>query len=252
MDQIYREGRRPLIDFKPKALIIPVLPSKTGILNSSSTIIEMFRLDIYPTVLVTLSGTYSGLTIKFQMSSDNGATWFGIQYYDVTDGQAYQANVTFSPVANTNYAFLLNLHGGNAVRIVATAYTSGSAFVRMTADNNPFAFSVANSSIAQSNKNKNGTSSLTNATQPILYTVTSGKTLYIKSLTIALLSPTAGETDLFDTNQNQPIFRSQWDATANNQKTFNFDPPLIFTNSVNWNTSVGTTTAVWSFQAYEL
>lgn len=96
-------------------------------------------------ITVTFSGTYAGVNATFEVSDDSGTTWFSIQGQRVENGFA-EATTGVLP-ANTIRAWNFSMLGYDRFRVRATAFTSGSATVRI--DPGTMAFQPVVSAIIQ-------------------------------------------------------------------------------------------------------
>ena len=78
------------------------------------------------TVLVTLNGTYT-LTVTFE-GTDDGTTWYPVQAAQVNANTIATTHST----ANATQAYEFSCHAFQYVRVRCSAYTSGTANVRIT------------------------------------------------------------------------------------------------------------------------
>jgi hypothetical protein len=101
----------------------------------------------YGNASITISGTYAGVAIVFEASDNSGTTYFPIQAQRESDGQVVAADVLAS---NASVMYCVDLPGTTNVRVRATAYTSGTANVRITPGGMPFmpTVSVGNATYA--------------------------------------------------------------------------------------------------------
>jgi hypothetical protein len=83
----------------------------------------------YGNATITVSGTYAGVSFVFEASDNSGTTYFPVQVQRETDGQVVLGD---TPAANASLIYLMDLPGYTTVRVRATAFTSGSAAVRIS------------------------------------------------------------------------------------------------------------------------
>jgi hypothetical protein len=88
----------------------------------------------YTKVLVTLHGTYAGVTFGFSLSDDGGTTYYPIEAM-TTDFQSI--GTSFTPATNATVAYYVQIGGADHLQVLASAYTSGTANVRITPVNDP-------------------------------------------------------------------------------------------------------------------
>lgn len=80
-------------------------------------------------MLVVLSGTYAGITFTFEASID-GTQYFKVAVMDLVTGGIVAGGTAISPTDNAEYAWLVpNAFGYSNVRMVVSAYTSGTGAV---------------------------------------------------------------------------------------------------------------------------
>lgn len=87
-------------------------------------------------VTVTFTGTYAGVNATFQVSPDAGTTWYATQGQRIDSGVA--ESTTGVLPANTTRAWNFSMLGYNRFRVLATAYTSGTASVSIIPGTMPF------------------------------------------------------------------------------------------------------------------
>ena len=108
----------------------------TGSITTSSTTIATGDISTYGAVAISISGTYAGVNLTFEASLDSGTTWIGVEGVrsDSTAGEGTTGVLT----ANTTRLWSVNTVGGcyTNVRVRSTAFTSGSASVRIIATKN--------------------------------------------------------------------------------------------------------------------
>jgi hypothetical protein len=101
----------------------------TGTITSSTGVVSANVVG-YPTVNFTIHGTYAGVNVTFEASDDN-TNWYPIQCArsDSTANELTSGVLT----ANTLRAWSANIIGFSYFRVRATAWTSGTATINLTA-----------------------------------------------------------------------------------------------------------------------
>lgn len=113
------------------------LSAVTGNITSNSSTVSVTTTDA-AVVGVTISGTYGGVNMTFEGSDDGGTTWYAVQAVRMDSNTAETAS---GALTNTSRAWRLNCFTFNAVRVRATAWTSGTAVIDLTPS--PYAVEVA-------------------------------------------------------------------------------------------------------------
>ena len=101
----------------------------------SSTDIVVTPVNTCPGVLVSITGTYSGLTVNFEMSDDP----FQMIWYATTctRNDSITTNETLEAVgANATQSWACPLAGASSFRVRASAFASGAANLKITQTNN--------------------------------------------------------------------------------------------------------------------
>lgn len=112
------------------------LASQTGtITTSSSTVTLQLPLaePVASTAMVTISGTYAGVSIAFE-AQDNASNWYAVEATKMDTGVSES---TRTMATNGSQAWVIGVQGFNAVRVRSTAYTSGTANVYLVAGSWP-------------------------------------------------------------------------------------------------------------------
>lgn len=112
------------------------LAAVTGNITSNSSTVQVTTTDA-AVVGVTISGTYAGVNVSFEGSDDGGTTWYAVQAVRVDSNTA---ETTSGALTNAARAWRLNCFTFNAVRVRATAFTSGTAVIDLTPS--PYAVEV--------------------------------------------------------------------------------------------------------------
>lgn len=100
--------------------------STTGTITTSTSTVTLTGLS-GGSATIFINGTYSGVTFTPEISPD-GSTWFLSTAQPVSSSTAGISS-SLSPTANSSTAYQVPLFGATAVRVRATAYTSGTANV---------------------------------------------------------------------------------------------------------------------------
>jgi hypothetical protein len=119
-----------------KVSVIGDQPATTAgtITTAASTVVA--AVTGYGNATITISGTYAGVNVTFEVSDDGGTTYFPVQVQRESDG--IPLSVSGVLTANASVMYLLSLAGVTHVRVRATAWTSGTANVRISPGSMPF------------------------------------------------------------------------------------------------------------------
>ena len=115
------------------------ITTATGTITTSSSSITSNSYSTYNGwVPVTISGTYAGVTFTIQVSTDNGTTYGAAAVWDVNNSvykMPSSGNApAITPTANATNTYLVQAppnSSGTLVKVLASAYTSGTANVRI-------------------------------------------------------------------------------------------------------------------------
>lgn len=91
----------------------------------------------YSAVTISLTGTYAGVNLKFEIS-DDGSNFYPTQ---VTRADTFQTSTTTGSLTNTTVMYNAIVAGVTNFKVTATAYGSGTANVGVTATADPMVFS---------------------------------------------------------------------------------------------------------------
>jgi hypothetical protein len=83
----------------------------------------------YGNATITISGTYAGVSIIFEVSDDGGTTYYALQAQRESDGAVFSTDTL---ATNASIAYLVDCPGVTHLRVRATAWTSGTANVRIS------------------------------------------------------------------------------------------------------------------------
>ena len=101
----------------------------TGTITTSSSAVSV-AMTGYTGVTVSVSGTYAGVNFSFQASDDGATTWYAVAAAR-SDNSAVQ---TTTGVIIANSSIMWDVYTGAVTnfRVLATAYTSGTANIHLT------------------------------------------------------------------------------------------------------------------------
>lgn len=105
----------------------------TGSIVASTTSITATTTG-YTMALVTVHGTYAGVTFGFNLSDDAGATYYPVEA--VRSDFAF-VGTSVTPGSNASAAYWVQLGGANKIQVLASAWVSGSATIGITPINDP-------------------------------------------------------------------------------------------------------------------
>lgn len=118
--------------------------STIGTITTAATVVGPLSVVQRNVITVTISGTHAGVTFVIEASDDSGTTWFPLQCINNATGQA---GSTWTPGTNAAASYDSAVGGYTNLRVRATAWTSGSAVVRMTGQS--FAYDPVVAALAQ-------------------------------------------------------------------------------------------------------
>lgn len=95
--------------------------------------------DGYGTALVSINGTYGTATAVFEVSDDNGTTWYPAI---ATRSDNTASETGYTTLTNTNRQWQIALGGNDSVRVRSTAVASGTVNVRISVVAQPNAVTV--------------------------------------------------------------------------------------------------------------
>ena len=123
----------------------PVTVKNTGNITTSSSSILSTSGNGYSWAYVTIHGTYSGISFGITASDDSGTTYYNVPVWDVQNNKYIAPGSTISPADNSSASFIVpQSSNGSIVRVLATAYTSGTGAVAISGQSNaPLMFSQA-------------------------------------------------------------------------------------------------------------
>jgi hypothetical protein len=111
----------------------------TGTITTSSSTVAASVVG-YSHVGISINGTYAGVNVTFEFSDDSGTTWYGLQ---VTRSDSSVVESTSGVLANASRAWDCTVPSCTNFRVRATAYTSGTASVRIIPSAFPSVYNIA-------------------------------------------------------------------------------------------------------------
>ena len=239
----------------------------TGTITTSSSSIVTGSLTGYPYVIVSVHGTYAGVTFGITVSDDSGTTFYNASAYDITNNKLVNS-ASITPSSNASNLYLVSIPPVTGeVKVLASAYTSGTANIRIGASVNtpPALYSNTFLTDAAGNNrgaNVNAANQLTviDQTTPAATalntysvqitskttTTPTASTAYISSITISQSVAGTAETITIQDKQGTPIVLvSALGLTALTAPvTYNFQTPVKMVSGIDiitGGTTAGTT-----------
>lgn len=108
----------------------------TGTITTATSTVTSADIGAAGNATITVNGTYAGVRLVFEVSDDAGTTWYAVGASREDNGQT--ESDTGVLVANTSRMWTTAAPGFNRLRVRATAWTSGTANVRISAGTYPF------------------------------------------------------------------------------------------------------------------
>ena len=134
------------------ATTTPVTVRNTGNITTSSSFILSTSSTGFSWALVTIHGAYSGIKFGITASDDSGTTYYNVPIWDVQNNKYIAPGSTISPADNSSASFIVPQSSNTSiVKVLATAYTSGTGYVAITGQSNSPAIlstEVNNSAVA--------------------------------------------------------------------------------------------------------
>lgn len=107
--------------------------SATGTITTSASAVSSVAANGYGGFYsVTVHGTYAGVSFGISVSDDSAVTFYPTSIYDVTAQQWLPPNASITPGTNASKAYLVPILADTVVvKVLATAYTSGTATINI-------------------------------------------------------------------------------------------------------------------------
>ena len=116
----------------------------TGTITTAASTVGPLAVTQRNVITITVSGTYAGVTFVIEASDDGGTTYYPLQCINNATGQAAS---TWTPGTNASASYDSAVGGYTHLRVRSTAWTSGTANVRMTAQS--FAYDPVVAALSQ-------------------------------------------------------------------------------------------------------
>ena len=115
----------------------------TGTLSSAAAVITVTNTTGLPHALLTVHGSYTGLTFQVEGSDDAGTTWYGLCAYNNKSELISTVANGIVPGSNATLSYSIDTQGFQLLRVRATAWSSGTASIGVTMiDQAPVKFST--------------------------------------------------------------------------------------------------------------
>lgn len=107
------------------------LSDNTGTFTNATqtTSVTTGTVDGYGTALVSVNGVYGTATGVFEISDDDGTTWYAVQGARTADGVI---ETGYTSLTNISRVWIIPINGADKVRVRSTAVASGTVSVRIT------------------------------------------------------------------------------------------------------------------------
>ena len=119
----------------PTFTITPSVTNLTGSITSAASVVTSTSTSTYSNLIpVTVHGTYAGVSFNITTSDDNGTTYYNTPVYDQTSGNWLAPGATITPGTNASKVYWVVQTPNNSgclIKVTATAWTSGTASVRI-------------------------------------------------------------------------------------------------------------------------
>lgn len=103
------------------------------ITTSSSSITSTSQNGFGQFALISVHGTYAGVSFGITQSDDGGTTFYNAPIYDATAMQWLAGGTTITPGTNASKMYWVAMTPyANEIKVLASAYTSGTANIRIT------------------------------------------------------------------------------------------------------------------------
>ena len=134
------------------ATTTPVTARNTGNITTSSSSISSTSASGFSWAYVTINGTYAGISFGITASDNGGTTYYNVPVWDIQNQKYIAPGSTISPTDNSSSSYYVPQSSSSSiVRVLATAYTSGTGAVAITGQSNAPFLPPTNSANAASN-----------------------------------------------------------------------------------------------------
>lgn len=223
----------------------------------------------YVQSIITLHGTYAGVTFNIEASDDGGTTWYQVGAQDDTLGNYNPGNGHVTPGSNATKSYRVNHPGYTTLRVRADGYSSGTATVNINPVASPTAinpgtgyglpvtiFGGSNSVPAGSPADASAPSSALNVgSYPSVYDPLGNSynrvrgNYNVPAATLGLAS--AASTVATRTGADQTTSNANWSGKGLllHVAISAYAGAATFTPSLQWKTAAGTYLTVWTAAA---
>lgn len=106
----------------------------TGSITSASSTVTA-TVSAAGNATITINGTYAGVSYSFLASDDAGTNFYPVQVTREDNGAVLLSD---TPGTNAKASYLVDIPGWNQLRVAASAWTSGTANIRISPGGGPF------------------------------------------------------------------------------------------------------------------
>ena len=134
------------------ATTTPVTARNTGNITTSSSSISSTSASGFSWAYVTINGTYAGISFGITASDNGGTTYYNVPVWDIQNQKYIAPGSTISPTDNSSSSYYVPQSSSSSiVRVLSSAYTSGTGAVAITGQSNAPFLPPTNSANAASN-----------------------------------------------------------------------------------------------------
>jgi hypothetical protein len=246
----------------------------SGTITTSSSSITSGNVQGYNGLIpITVHGTYSGVSFGITVSEDNAVTFYNVPIYDAGSNVWRAAGATLTPGTNASALYYVSSppnSSGSVIKVLASAYTSGTATIRIGSGGAPNQLPTSGSQIidgAGNNRSANVDSAnrliVNDGLMPLNTTLNTyeaqitttttttptAATAYISSITLLVATGVATGTLTIQDKQGTPIKVVSLFSTAVTATTpviYNFQTPIKMTSGIDIITATAAATVnVW-------
>jgi hypothetical protein len=114
----------------PQPALLAQAAKVSGTIGSATDVVNTSVIG-YNCALVTVNGTYAGVTFVFEISDDGGTSYKYSVFGQRTDTNIVESGSS-SALTNANRAWMIAIPGATNFQVRATSYTSGTANIGIT------------------------------------------------------------------------------------------------------------------------
>lgn len=109
--------------------------STTGTITTNASVITGAAQSWSGFSVVTITGTYAGVSFGITASNDSGTTFYPVPIYDVAANQWLAPGATITPGTNASKTYWVpSMPAGGEIKVLASAYSSGTANIRISSN----------------------------------------------------------------------------------------------------------------------